>query len=143
MRRSLIVNGPNMGHLGRRQPEIYGDATLDSLISAVKTAFAADDIAIDHFQSDIEGEIVHRLLQADDEADIAGIVLNAAAYTHTSVAIADAVAAIAKPVVEVHMSNVAAREQVRQRSLIAPYCAGTITGFGALSYFLAVKALIS
>lgn len=141
MTRILIVNGPNMGHLGRRQPEIYGDATLGELIDTVRAAFP--DVEIEHYQSDIEGEIVHRILAADDEAGLAGIVLNAAAYTHTSVAIADAVAAIAKPVVEVHMSNVAAREPVRQQSLIAPYCRGSIAGFGALSYYLAVKALLS
>ena len=141
MKKVLIVNGPNMGHLGRRQPEIYGDATLDDLIATVRAAYP--ELEIEHFQSDIEGEIVRRLLLADDDASLAGVVLNAAAYTHTSVAIADAVAAIAKPVVEVHMSNVASREPMRQRSLIAPYCAGSISGFGALSYYLAVKALIS
>ncbi len=141
MKRILIVNGPNMGHLGRRQPEIYGGDTLDDLVATVRKAFP--ELKIEHWQSDIEGEIVHRILAADDDDSLVGIVLNAAAYTHTSVAIADSVAAISKPVVEVHMSNVAAREPVRQRSLIAPYCAGSITGFGALSYYLAVKALIS
>ncbi len=141
MKRILIVNGPNMGHLGRRQPEIYGGDTLDDLVATVRKAFP--ELKIEHWQSDIEGEIVHRILAADDDDSLVGIVLNAAAYTHTSVAIADSVAAISKPVVEVHMSNVAAREPMRQRSLIAPYCAGSITGFGALSYYLAVKALIS
>ncbi len=141
MKRILIVNGPNMGHLGRRQPEIYGGDTLDDLVATVRKAFP--ELKIEHWHSDIEGEIVHRILAADDDDSLVGIVLNAAAYTHTSVAIADSVAAISKPVVEVHMSNVAAREPMRQRSLIAPYCAGSITGFGALSYYLAVKALIS
>ncbi len=130
-----------MGHLGRRQPEIYGGDTLDDLVATVRKAFP--ELKIEHWQSDIEGEIVHRILAADDDDSLVGIVLNAAAYTHTSVAIADSVAAISKPVVEVHMSNVAAREPMSQRSLIAPYCAGSITGFGALSYYLAVKALIS
>ena len=140
MKKLLIINGPNLNLLGRRQPEIYGTATLDEILA--DTRFALAGVAeIEHFQSNSEGAIIDRL-HAAGFGDTDGIILNAGAYTHTSLAIADAVAAIEAPVVEVHLSNVAAREAVRHVSLIAPVCRGSISGFGADVYRLAALALL-
>jgi len=136
----LIINGPNLNLLGRRQPEIYGSRTLDDIISEVRSNFP--DIEIKHFQSNCEGELIGCIHQYGFDHDYAGIVINAGAYTHTSLAIADAIAAIELPVVEVHISNVFAREEIRQRSLIAPVCKGSISGFGLYSYILAVNAIL-
>lgn len=136
----LILNGPNLNLLGKREPGIYGRATLDDIIGGLVSAFP--DIEFDCFQSNSEGEIIDRLHQVGFDPSYSGVVLNAGAYTHTSLAIADAIAAIDLPVVEVHLSNVFAREEIRHRSLIASVCRGSISGFGALSYELAVSALI-
>lgn len=136
----LIINGPNLNLLGRRQPEIYGHDSLDDIIT--RTAGAFPDIDIDHFQSNHEGAIIDRLHKAGSDPRCTGIVLNAGAYTHTSLAIADAIASIDTPVVEVHLSNIFAREPIRRQSLIAPVCKGSISGFGAKSYRLAIEALI-
>lgn len=135
----LVVNGPNMNMLGVRQPEVYGTQTLDEMCEWLQNC--CPNRKLNFFQSNIEGEIVTRLNTAATDPACVGVVLNAAAYTHTSVAIADAVAAMTVPVVEVHMSNVHAREDFRRRSLIAPYCMGCVSGFGALSYFLAIEAV--
>lgn len=137
----LIINGPNLNLLGMRQPEIYGAQSMEQYLEFLSEAYP--DIEIEYFQSNHEGDIIdelHRVGYLTDE--YAGIILNAGAYTHTSLAIADAIAAIALRVVEVHISNVAAREEVRHRSLIAPVCRGTIAGFGMDSYRLAVESLI-
>lgn len=134
-----IVNGPNLNLLGVRQPEIYGHDSLDDIINELIASFP--DVEIRHFQSNSEGEIIDRLQLDGFNADCAGIVLNAGAYTHTSLAIADAIAAVPVPVVEVHLSNISAREEIRRRSLIAPCCRGSISGFGKRSYHLAVMAL--
>ncbi len=139
MNRILIINGPNLNLLGHREPAVYGHATLDAIVEETRRKFP--DCVIDHFQSNSEGEIIDRL-HAAGFGDYDGIVLNAGAYTHTSLAIADAIACIETPVVEVHISNVFAREEIRHRSLIAPVCAGSISGFGAASYGLGVRALI-
>lgn len=136
----LVLNGPNMNMLGRRQPDIYGAMTLEQLNATLVAEFP--DTAMEFFQSNIEGELVTALNAAADSSCL-GVVLNAAAYTHTSVAIADAIAAMDTPVVEVHISNVAAREDFRRTSLIAPYCRGTIAGLGTASYSLAIRALLS
>ena len=136
----LVVNGPNLNLLGLRQPEIYGYSTLSDIISGLAAIFP--DIEIEHFQSNHEGLIIDKLHAAGYDPDYIGIVLNAGAFTHTSLAIADAIAAISRPVVEVHLSNVFAREQIRHRSLIAPVCRGSISGFGVKSYELAVRALL-
>lgn len=136
----LILNGPNLNLLGRRQPEIYGRATLTDIVAALAALFP--DVEIEHFQSNHEGELIDRLHEVGFDNDYDGIVLNAGAFTHTSLALADAVAAISRPVVEVHLSNVFAREEIRHRSLIAPLCVGSISGFGAKSYELAVRALL-
>lgn len=136
----LILNGPNLNLLGRRQPEIYGHATLDDIIAGLRMTFP--DLVIDHFQSNHEGELIDRIHQVGFDHDYVGIVLNAGAYTHTSLALADAIAAVPLPVVEVHLSNIFAREEIRRRSLIAPVCRGSVSGFGSKSYELAVRALL-
>lgn len=137
----LIINGPNLNLLGKREPGVYGKQTLGEIHALVDNEF--EGLAtIEWWQSNHEGEIIDRLHSAAFGAGIDGIVLNAGAYTHTSLAIADAIAAIDVPVVEVHLSNVFAREEIRHRSLIAPVCKGSISGFGAKSYSLAVRALI-
>ena len=142
MKSVLIINGPNLNMLGHREPEIYGTATLPEIMEGLKAEFPALNIL--HFQSNSEGAIIDRIQTAADDAACIGIVLNAGAYTHTSLAIADAIAAVAPlPVVEVHLSNVFAREEIRRHSLIAGVCAGSIAGFGPLSYSLAIRALES
>lgn len=133
----LVVNGPNLNLLGTREPETYGSKTLNMLTSELQKAFP--DIALSTFQSNVEGELINALHAAVSSVD--GVVINAGGYTHTSVAIRDAISAIKIPVVEVHMSNIAAREEFRHNSLIAVVCIGSISGFGANSYHLGVQAL--
>ncbi len=133
----LIINGPNLNLLGKREPEVYGSTTFEDYLIDLKKKFTDD--TIDYFQSNIEGEIIDKLHDAGFSAG--GIILNAGGYTHTSVAIADAVAAIKTPVIEVHISNIHAREEFRHTSLIAKNCRGIITGFGLESYRLAIEAL--
>jgi len=133
-----IINGPNLNLLGIRQPEIYGHETFDDFFHSLTKAFPL--VHFTHFQSNSEGELINALHRLGFEAF--GVVLNAGGYTHTSVAIADAVAAITAPVVEVHVSNVFAREAFRHKSIIAPYCKGLVAGFGLRSYELAVRALL-
>lgn len=141
MKRILIVNGPNLNLLGTREPHIYGSVSMEEYLTALRTDYRGHEI--DCYQSNHEGDIVDRLQEAGTTGEVDGIVLNAAAYTHTSLAIADAVAAIEVPVVEVHISNIYAREPFRRRSLLAPVAKGVITGFGLDSYRLAVDALIN
>lgn len=133
----LVINGPNLNLLGTREPEVYGSQTLDNLISELQNTFSNLDIA--HYQSNVEGELINSLQQSDGNYD--GVVFNAGGYTHTSVAIRDAISGIKIPVIEVHMSNTAAREEFRQKSLIAGVCLGSIAGFGTHSYALAIEAL--
>lgn len=137
----LIINGPNLNLLGVREPSVYGHTGMDSCLASLRERFPL--LEINYFQSNHEGAIIDELHRVGFDADCAGIVLNAGAYTHTSLAIADAIAAIERPVVEVHISNVAAREAVRHTSLIAPVCRGTITGFGLDSYRLGIEALLA
>lgn len=131
----LIINGPNLNLLGTREPDTYGSSDFSSFLTQLRKKFDAADI--DFFQSNIEGELIDHLQKADGVYD--GIILNAAAYTHTSVAIGDAVKAISTPVVEVHITNTSARESFRHESFIAPNAAGVILGFGLKSYELAVN----
>ncbi len=138
MKKVLIINGPNLNLLGRRQPEIYGSETMDSTLDKLSKL-----CQVEYFQSNHEGEIIDRLHAVGFDHSYAGVVLNAGAYTHTSLAIADAIAAIEIPVVEVHISNIAARDEVRHHSMIAPVCRGSIAGFGLDSYRLGVEALIN
>ncbi len=135
-----IIHGPNLNLLGSREPSIYGAETLSDIDRRIVKA-AGDDNEVKSFQSNSEGAIIDRLHEMDTFAD--GIIINAGAYTHTSVAIRDAIAAIAPPVVEVHLSNVHAREAFRRESLIAPVCIGQICGFGSYSYILGLSALFN
>ncbi len=134
-----IINGPNLNLVGKREPEVYGNRSLDQYLQELTELFPQH--TIDVFQSNIEGEIVDRLQQVG--FDDCGIILNAGGYTHTSVAIADAVAAITAPVVEVHISNIYAREPFRHKSLLSPVCKGIVAGFGLDSYRLALLSLLS
>ena len=129
-----IINGPNLNLLGVREPEVYGNRDFDSYFAELKKHYP--EISLDYFQSNIEGEIVNLLQEHGFKRD--GIILNAGGYTHTSVAIADAIAAIKTPVVEVHISNIMAREEERKTTLISKYCKGLISGFGLRSYELAL-----
>lgn len=137
----LVLNGPNLNMLGQRQPEIYGRATLADIEAMCRTHGEALGIDIDFRQSNIEGELVTWIQQARGEHD--GIVINAAAYTHTSVALLDALTLVDIPVIEVHLSNVFARDKFRHHSYISPVAAGVICGFGPNSYILALDALRS
>ena len=137
----LVLNGPNLNFLGRREPQIYGHTTLTDVIDELRRRYDGT-LVIDHLQSNHEGVLIDRLQAAADEPNLLGVVLNAGAYTHTSVALRDAVSSITPlPVVEVHLSNVQAREDFRHRSLIGAVCRGVIAGFGTDSYRLAVEAL--
>ena len=133
----LVINGVNMNMLGYREPEKYGSMTLKNLEDELKNF--SDNIEVDAWQSNIEGEIVEKIHASQNIYD--GIVLNAGAYTHTSVAIRDAITAVKADVVEIHMTNIYAREYFRHISLIAPVCIGQISGFGVNSYKLGIKAL--
>lgn len=134
----LILNGPNLNLQGRRDTDVYGTQTFDDYLAALRGHFP--QIAFDCFQSNIEGELIDALQQAAGRYD--GVVLNAGGYTHTSVALRDAVAAVAVPVVEVHISSILAREEFRHVSLLAPVVVGSIMGFGLDSYRLGVEALL-
>lgn len=133
----LILNGPNLNRLGRREPGIYGTDTMDTCMARLRARFPGTDFS--YFQSNCEGALIDRLQEAEGKED--GVVLNAGAYTHTSVALHDAIRSVSVPVVEVHISNIHAREEFRRRSLVAPACRGSICGFGLASYALAVAAL--
>ncbi len=135
----LLLNGPNLALLGTREPQIYGTTTLADIVAATRAAAEARGWTLDAFQSDVEGELVRAICQARGVYD--GIVINPAAYTHTSVALHDAIKASGVPTVEVHISNVYAREGYRHESLTAPSCVGQICGFGPKGYLLALEAL--
>lgn len=138
MKKLIIINGPNLNLLGKREPEIYGNQTFEDYLKNLQSKF--NDIKIDYFQSNIEGEIIDKLHEVG--FSYGGIILNAGAYTHTSVGIGDAVKAIKTPVVEVHISNTFAREAFRHQSYISPNAKGVILGFGLKSYDLAIKSLL-
>ncbi len=132
-----IINGPNLNLLGVREPEVYGDQTFGGYLDRLRSD--NPDIEIDYFQSNIEGEIINKIQESGFQSD--GIILNAGGYTHTSVAIRDAIKAVSAPVIEVHISNVHAREQFRHHSMLSAVCLGVIAGFGTDSYRLALSAL--
>lgn len=141
MAKILIINGPNLNLLGEREPEVYGRVSMDDYLKALAVDYP--NVDIDYYQSNHEGDIIDMLQEAGSDSELTGVVLNAGAYTHTSLAIADAIRAIATPVVEVHISNTAARpEAIRHQSLISAACRGTITGFGMDSYRLGIEALL-
>lgn len=135
--RIQIINGPNINLLGKREPSIYGSVSFEDYLSDLRKAYAGVDIS--YFQSNIEGELIDCIQQTGFEVD--GIILNAGAYTHTSIALQDAIRAITAPVIEVHISNVHSREAFRHTSMIACACQGVICGFGLNSYRLALEAL--
>src|SRR6267142_7171722 len=137
----LFLNGPNLNLLGQREPEIYGHTTLADIEAKVRERAAELKAEIDFRQSNVEGELVDWIQQAKGKSDV--IVINAAAYTHTSIALRDAIAASGVPTIEIHLSNVHAREEFRHKSLIAPVCRGQITGFGKKSYILGVEAAVN
>jgi len=132
-----IINGPNLNLLGKREKDIYGEVDFEKFLKLLKDHFS--DIEIEYFQSNVEGEIINKIHEVGFDSD--GIVLNAGGYTHTSVAIADAIAGVKTPTVEVHISNVFAREDYRHVSMIGPKCRGSISGFGLDSYRLAIESL--
>lgn len=132
-----IINGPNLNLLGKREKTIYGVVSFEKYLKTLKDLF--EDIHIDYYQSNIEGEIINKLQESDNGYD--GILINAGGYTHTSVSIADAIAAIKTPVVEIHISNILTREPERHVSLLAKNCMGTIMGFGLDSYRLGIESL--
>lgn len=134
-----IINGPNLNLLGVREKSIYGDNSFESYLEDLRKRYA--NITINYYQSNVEGEIINKLHDVGFTVD--GIVMNAGAYTHTSVAIADAIAAIKAPVIEVHISNVYKREEFRHKSLLAANCKGVIAGFGLDSYRLAIENLVN
>ena len=133
-----IINGPNLKLLGRREPEKYGHSSFEDYLVVLKSRFP--DIDFTYFQSNLEGEIIDEIQKSGFSSD--GIILNAGGYTQTSVAISDAIAAVKTPVIEVHITNISAREEFRHTSLIGSNCAGSISGFGLDSYRLAVEAVI-
>jgi len=139
MKKLIIINGPNLNLLGKREPNIYGSLSFTEFLEEVKEKYP--QVHIDYFQSNIEGELIDKLQEVGFSCD--GIILNAAAYTHTSVGIGDVVKAIETPVVEVHISNTFNREEFRHQSFISPNARGVILGFGLQSYELAIQSFLN
>ena len=139
MKRIEIINGPNLNLTGRREPDIYGRVTMEEMVTDLRSRFPEAEIG--YYQSNVEGEIINRLQEVGFTAD--GIILNAGGYSHTSVAIHDAIAAITTPVIEVHISNIYAREEYRRHSLLSDACRGVICGLGLDGYRFALEALMS
>lgn len=135
----LIINGPNLNLLGKREPEVYGSKTFEDHLAELRKKFPT--CVVEYFQSNVEGELINELHRADKKVD--GIILNAGAYTHTSIAIADAVAGISTPVIEVHISNIFAREDYRHVSYLGKHCKGSISGFGLKGYELALHSFLA
>ncbi|MDD4490627.1 MAG: type II 3-dehydroquinate dehydratase [Paludibacter sp.] len=138
MKRIQIINGPNLNLLGKREPSVYGNQSFESYLEELKTRFP--EIELSYFQSNVEGELVNKLQEVG--FDVEGIIMNAGAYTHTSIAIADAIRSITAPVIEVHISNVYQRESYRHQSYLSAVCKGCIIGFGLDSYRLAIESFL-
>ena len=134
----LIINGPNLNLMGKREPDVYGSVSFDDYFETLKSKYA--NVSLEYFQSNCEGELITKIQQAGFSAD--GIILNAGAYTHTSIAIHDAIKSVPAPVIELHISNVHAREDFRRHSAIAPACKGVICGFGMKGYDIAIESFI-
>lgn len=139
MKQILILHGPNLNLLGKREPETYGSMTLEEINQELINYGKQIGLSVEAFHSNIEGELINKL--HDSDHNFSGVVFNPGGFTHTSVALRDAIASISIPVIEVHISNIYAREAFRHKSLIAPVCAGKITGFGWQSYILGLQAL--
>ena len=137
----LVIHGPNLNLLGEREPEKYGKRTLEAINASIKKLAVELGTEIEFFQSNCEGQLVSKIQEAKHNFD--GIVINPAGYTHTSIVLRDAILAVTKPCVEVHLSNIYTREEFRHHSFIAPVCVGQITGFGLDSYLLGLKALVN
>jgi 3-dehydroquinate dehydratase-2 len=136
MKKIIIINGPNLNLLGKREPNIYGNLTFNEFFDTIQEKYP--QVTLEHFQSNVEGELINKIQEVGFSYD--GIILNAASYTHTSIGIGDAVAAIETPVVEVHISNTFNREDFRHQSFVAPHSKGVIVGFGLQSYELAIQS---
>lgn len=136
----LLINGPNLNLLGVREPEVYGSETLQDIVDELRTFASKRSVELSDFQSNSEGDLVTAIHEARTTVD--GIIMNPGAYTHTSIAIRDAISGVALPVIETHLSNVHARESFRRESMIAPVCLGVVAGFGRNSYFLALDGLL-
>lgn len=134
----MIINGPNLNLLGKREPDIYGNRSFDEFLQMLRHDFTQTEI--DYYQSNVEGELINKLQEVGFSYD--GIVLNAGAYTHTSIALLDCIRSLTTPVVEVHISNVHAREEFRHKSMISSACKGVIAGFGLNSYKLAIEGIV-
>ena len=139
MKKITIINGPNLNLTGIREPETYGTLTMDALMEDLRKRFP--EVTIDYFQSNIEGELIDKIQQAGFDSD--GIIINAGGYSHTSVALHDALAAVPAPAIEVHLSNIFAREEYRHHSLLTSACRGIICGLGLKGYELALSALLT
>lgn len=139
MKKIEIINGPNLNLTGRRELDIYGRVTMEEMVADLRSRFPEAEIG--YYQSNVEGEIINRLQEVGFTAD--GIILNAGGYSHTSVAIHDAIAAITTPVIEVHISNIFAREEYRRHSLLSDVCRGVVCGFGLEGYRFAVESFLS
>ncbi|PLX86554.1 MAG: type II 3-dehydroquinate dehydratase [Desulfuromonas sp.] len=140
MMKILILNGPNLNLLGTREPAVYGAQTLQDIMANLRADVQGDDMILEDFQSNHEGALIDQIHRAAQDR-FSGLIINPGGYTHTSVALRDAIAGVSLPTVEVHLSNIHAREEFRHRSLIAPVAIGQICGFGAAGYTLAVSAL--
>ncbi|MFK2820816.1 type II 3-dehydroquinate dehydratase [Flavobacteriaceae sp. LMIT009] len=138
MKKLIIINGPNLNLLGKREPTIYGNLSFTDYLEELKNKFP--NVELDYYQSNVEGELINKLHEVGFDYD--GIILNAAAYTHTSVGIGDAIKAIETPVIEVHISNTYAREEFRHHSYISPVAKGVVLGFGLQSYELAIQSFL-
>ncbi|BAO77115.1 type II 3-dehydroquinate dehydratase [Winogradskyella sp. PG-2] len=139
MKKLIIINGPNLNLLGKREPEIYGSQTFEDYLKTLKSKF--NTVSLDYFQSNVEGELINKIQDVGFSYD--GIILNAGAYTHTSIGIGDAIKAISTPVVEVHISNTFSREEFRHQSYISPNARGVILGFGLQSYDLTIESFMN
>jgi 3-dehydroquinate dehydratase-2 len=137
-KRIIIINGPNLNLLGKREPEIYGHQDFETYFSVLRKTYS--DIQLDYYQSNVEGELINKLHEVGFAYD--GIILNPGGYSHTSISISDAIAAIKTKVVEVHISNIYAREEIRHTSITAKHCAGIMSGFGLMGYELALEYLV-
>ena len=136
----VVIQGPNLNMLGVREQQVYGPMKLEQIHAQMKEVATQNNVEIEFFQSNLEGEIVDKIQECYGEAN--GIIINPAAYTHTSIAIRDAIAAVSIPTIEVHISNIYRREEFRQKSMIAPVCASTLVGFGPFGYHLAMMGML-